>query len=159
MIRRIKQKDRTGLVELVNTNTIFKKSERQVAIELIDEALELEEPDEFDYNIFVCIEDDKIKGYHCTGKRYMTDGVFDLYWIMVDAREHGKGIGKKLLKHADKFVKQQNGYLIIAETSATKKYYNTRQFYLKSGYEVLADIKDFYKKNDNLIIFGKYLTT
>lgn len=159
MIRRIKKKDRAGLVKLINSNNIFKKSEMKVAVDLIDEALELEKPDEYDYNIFVYVEGNEVKGYHCTGKRYMTKGVFDLYWIMVDQKEHGKGIGKKLLKHADRFVRKNDGYLIIAETSSTKKYNSTRQFYLKNRYKVLAEIKDFYKFNDNLIIFGKYLTT
>ena len=88
----------------------------------------------------------------------MTEGTYDLYWIVVDSDLHGKGIGKKLLKHAEEIIKEKKGYLVIAETSSQPSYEATRKFYHSNDYEVLADIKDFYKVNDNLIIFGKYLT-
>ena len=159
MIRRLIEKDRAQLVDVINSIDLFKPEEKKVAVELVDETLEIEEHDEFDYNIFVYEEDGKILGYHCTGKRYMTEGVFDLYWIVVNSSFKKKGIGTKLLRHSEEFVKKQNGYLILAETSSLNTYNDTRQFYLKNNYDVLAEIKNFYKVNDNLLIFGKYLIT
>ena len=41
-----------------------------------------------------------------TGQRPMTDAVYDLYWIVVDPSQKGKGIGKALLHHAENFVKE-----------------------------------------------------
>ena len=45
--------------------------------------------------------------------------------------------------------------MIIIETSSTKKYKNTRKFYLSKKYKLSAIIKDFYKKNDHKMIFVK----
>ncbi len=158
MIRELKKKDRKDLIQVVKSNDIFKPDEKKVAIELVDETLEIDKKDEYDYNIFVYELNEKVIGYHCSGKRYMTEGVFDLYWIVVHSKYHGQKIGKKLLKHAEEFVIKKNGYLVIAETSSQPSYLPTRKFYLNNGYRILAEIKDFYKINDNLVIFGKYLT-
>ena len=159
MIRQIEARDREELVQVINSIPIFNEEEKSTAVELIDETLENEQKDEYSYRIFIYEFDGKVVGYHCVGKRYMTQGTFDLYWIVVDASMHGKGIGNKLLAHAENFIKEQNGYLVIAETSSQPNYEATRKFYHNNNYEVLADIKNFYKVNDNLIIFGKYLTT
>lgn len=158
MIRRLEQRDRSDLIEVINGIDIFKPDEKVTAIELIEETLENKQKDEYSYNIFIYEFDNKAIGYHCVGKRYMTEGTFDLYWIVTDAKFQGKGIGKELLKHAEKFIKEEKGYLVLAETSSQPSYEATRKFYLKNNYEVLAEIKNFYKVNDNLIIFGKYLT-
>lgn len=158
MIRELRKRDRKDLVELIKSNNIFKDDEKQVAIDLIDETLEIDEKDEYDYNIFVYELDNKVVGYHCTGKRYMTEGVFDLYWIVVHTKYHGQKIGKVLLKQAEEFIIRRNGYLVIAETSSQPSYLPTRKFYETNGYQVLTEIKDFYKRNDNLVILGKYLT-
>lgn len=158
MIRRLEQRDRADLIEVINSIEIFKPEEKITAIELIDAALENKEKDEYSYSIFIYEYDNKAVGYHCIGKRYMTDGTFDLYWIVIDTKHQSKGIGKKLLRHAEEFVLEKKGFLILAETSSQPSYEGTRNFYLKNNYEVLAEIKNFYKVNDNLIIFGKYLT-
>lgn len=158
MIREIRKDDRKDLVELIKSNDIFKPDEKQVAIDLVDETLEIDKKDEYDYNIFVYELDNKVIGYHCIGKRYMTEGVFDLYWIVVHSNYHGQKIGKELLNQAEEFIFDQNGYLVIAETSSQPSYLLTRKFYEINDYQVLAEIKDFYKRNDNLVIFGKYLT-
>ncbi len=157
MIRKLKKTDRPHLKRIIDSIEIFNEEEKTVAIELIDEAIINEEQDY--YNIFVYEESEKLLGYHCTGKRSLTDGVFDLYWIVVDPQAQSKGIGKKLLLHAEEFAVNNNGRLILIETSSKNSYSATRNFYSKNGYEILAEIKDFYSKNDNLIIFGKYLTT
>ena len=159
MIRQLEKKDRADLVNVINTISIFSKEEKETAIELIDETLENDEKDEYDYNIFIYEYDKRAVGYYCIGKRYMTTGTFDLYWIVVDSNLHGKGVGKKLLTHAENTIKEKRGYLVIAETSSQPSYEATRKFYHSNDYEVLADIKNFYKVNDNLIIFGKYLIT
>lgn len=158
MIRRLEQRDRADLIEVINGIDIFKPDEKVTAIELIDETLENKEKDEYSYSIFIYEFDNKAIGYHCVGKRYMTEGTFDLYWIVTDTSFQGKGIGKELLNHAEEFIKEKNGYLVLAETSSQPSYEATRKFYLNNDYEVLAEIKNFYKVNDNLIIFGKYLT-
>lgn len=150
-------KDRNQVKKIIDSIIFFNEEEKNIAIELIDETIAI--PDQDYYNVYVYEENNVILGYHCTGKRSLTDGVYDLYWIVVNPNFQNKGVGKKLLQHAEKFVSENNGRLVLAETSSKESYTSTRNFYLKNGYSVLAQIKDFYTKDDNLIVFGKYLIT
>ncbi|MDP4175156.1 MAG: GNAT family N-acetyltransferase [Bacteroidota bacterium] len=154
MIRKLKPEDRPQIVEVLTKIVQFTKTECEVALELID--LALFRPEQEDYLIYVFEEDNKIFGYHCTGRRALTDGVFDLYWIVVDPQMQGKGIGSQLLKHAEEIVKENKGRWLLVETSSKDSYNSTRYFYMKKGYSIVAQINDFYTVNDNLIIFGKY---
>lgn len=154
MIRSIKPSDVEGLEKLLKKIPNFNETEVKVAMELIE--ITVNNPDQTDYNIFVYEEDGKILGYHCTGKRPLTDAVYDLYWIVADPEHSGKGIGKNLLEHAENFVKERKGRWILAETSSKDSYLSTQSFYLRNNYTILSEIKDFYTVGDNLLIFGKY---
>ncbi len=155
MIRKLKSEDRPLLENILKRIPNFKASDVEVALELIDIAIRF--PQQKDYNIFVYEEEGNLFGYHCTGRRPITDAVYDLYWIVVDPGSSGKGIGKSLLLHAENFVKENNGRLILAETSSKENYGKTKEFYIKCDYELLAEIKHFYSVNESLLIYGKYL--
>lgn len=111
-----------------------------------------------DYHIFVYENNEKILGYYCTGKRPLTDGVFDLYWIAADPESEIKGIGKRLLEHAENFVKENNGRWFLAETSSKESYSKTRSFYLRNNFSIVAQINDFYSVGDHLVVFGRYFS-
>jgi len=155
VIRRLKQADRPALETILRKTKIFHDEEVGVALELID--ITLLNGVQSDYHIFVYEENEIISGYHCTGKRPLTDGVYDLYWIVVDPETSGKGIGKKLLQHAERFVREKNGRWILAETSSKELYLATQQFYFKNEFSIVAEINDFYAVGDALLVFGKYL--
>ncbi|AFH50791.1 Putative acetyltransferase [Ignavibacterium album JCM 16511] len=154
MIRSIKPSDVEGLEKLLKKIPNFTEAEIKVAMELIE--ITVNNPEQTDYNIFVYEDDGKILGYHCTGKRPLTDAVYDLYWIVADPEHSGKGIGKNLLEHAENFVKERKGRWILAETSSKESYLSTQSFYLRNNYSIISEIKDFYSVGDNLLIFGKY---
>lgn len=157
MIRRIKQVDVKPLESLLRKIPNFNEVEVGVAMELVQIAGG--NPIQSDYNVFVFENSfGKILGYHCTGKRPLTDGVYDLYWIAVDPEIEIKGIGKQLLEHAEGFVKENNGRWILAETSSKDSYSKTRNFYLRNNYSIVAQINDFYSVGDHLIVFGKYFS-
>lgn len=155
MIRKMEHTDANKLRTLLEGIDEFTKEEIVVAMELIEIAASNEK--QKDYNVFVYDEEGEISGYYCAGKRPLTESVYDLYWIVTDPKRQRKGVGKALLNHAEKFVKSENGKLILAETSSQESYGAAQEFYKKNNYSLLAEIKDFYKKNDNLLIFGKYL--
>lgn len=157
MIRKLQAEDRQQLVEMINGTDNFNAEEKSVAIELIDEALA--KPQHEYYNVYVLENEGKVLGYHCVGKRALTDGVFDLFWIVVGPNAQNLGVGKKLLEHSENFVKENNGRWILAETSSKDSYTATRNFYLRNNYSIVSQIKDFYSVGDNLIVFGKYLKT
>lgn len=154
-IRRLESTDRPFLEEMLSDTSVFTPDETVVALELIDIALNNNE--QTDYHIFVSETDGEVTGYHCTGRRPLTDGVYDLYWIVVKPGTAGKGIGSQLLRHAEEFVKELNGRWLLAETSSRDIYSKTRSFYEKNGYTVIAQIPDFYTLGDALMIFGKSL--
>ncbi len=155
MIRRIKQADVNAVESLLKKIPNFTEVEITVAMELVQIAGS--NPLQVDYNVFVYENGDgKILGYHCTGKRPLTDGVYDLYWIAVDPESEIKGIGAQLLEHAEKFIKENKGRWILAETSSKDSYSKTRNFYMRNNYSIVAQINDFYSVGDHLIVFGKY---
>jgi ribosomal protein S18 acetylase RimI-like enzyme len=157
MIRKLQVKDREQLVAIINDTVNFSNEEKQVAVELIDEVLS--NPKHEYYNVFVHEDGNKLAGYHCVGKRALTDGAYDLYWIVVDQMIQNKGIGKQLLDHVENFVKENKGRWILAETSSKESYTATRNFYLRNNYSIVSQIKDFYTINDDLIVFGKHIKT
>ncbi len=157
MIRKLQAEDRQQLVDIIDGTNNFNPEEKSVAVELIEEAIE--KPNHEYYNLYVFENEGKILGYHCVGKRALTDGVFDLYWIVVGPNAQNLGVGKKLLEHSENFAKENNGRWILAETSSKDSYTATRNFYLRNNYSIVSQIKDFYSVGDNLIVFGKYLRT
>lgn len=154
MIRSFKPSDVSSIELLLKRIPNFNNEEIKVAMELVNIAAN--DPEQTDYNIFVYEEDEKILGYHCIGKRPLTDAVYDLYWIVSDPQKSGAGIGRKLLEHAENFVSEKNGRWIIAETSSKTEYLSTQNFYFRNNYTILGEIKDFYSVGDNLLIFGKF---
>ena len=154
MIRRLKPADAKVIEKILNTVPNFSREEIDVAMELVNIAAANEK--QTDYNLFVYEENGMILGYHCTGRRPLTDGVYDLYWIVTDSGNSKKGIGKKLLEHAESFVNEMNGRWLLAETSSKDSYSATRNFYLRNNYSIISEINDFYSKGDGMIVFGKY---
>lgn len=113
--------------------------------------------DECGYTFIVQREGAQVLGFACYGPRDLTEGVFDLYWIAVDPNAHRGGVGRILLNASEEAVRKAGGRMLIAETSGTPLYDPTRAFYLGMGYTAEANIKDFYKQGDDLVIFVKRL--
>ncbi len=154
MIRRLKPADTKIIEGILKKIPLFKKEDIKVAMELVN--ITASNPLQTDYNIFVYENDGTVIGYHCTGKRPLTDAVYDLYWIVTDP-EHGKqGIGKRLLEHAEDFVLQSTGRWMLIETSSKESYGATRNFYMRNNFSIISEINDFYSKGESLLVFGKY---
>ena len=155
MIRKLKQADVNEIEKILKKIPAFTHSEVGVAMELV--SIAAGNALQTDYHVYVFEVSGKILGYHCTGKRPLTDAVYDLYWIVADPDAEIKGIGKSLLEHAENFVKENNGRWFLAETSSKESYSKTRNFYLRNHFTIVAQINDFYSVGDHLMVFGKYL--
>ena len=155
MIRRLKSADAEKIERILNKISHFTENEVKVAMELVNIAATKKE--QIDYNVFVYEVNGRVLGYHCIGKRPLTDGVYDLYWIVADPDSEIKGIGTILVEHAEMFAIENNGRWLLAETSSRDSYSRTRSFYLRNKFTIVAEINDFYSVGDNLIVFGKYL--
>ncbi len=155
-IRPFRKEDLQPLVELVQATNVFREEEVAVARELME--IVAEDRDQKDYTIATSVdENDTVRGYYCVGHTPMTETTYDLYWIAVDPRTHGRGIGKQLLHHCEEHVRQQGGTLIIAETSSMEKYSKTRLFYEHHHYTEASRINDYYAPGDGLVVYIKYL--
>lgn len=157
MIREITESDGEQLTKIIERINEFTKEEKETAVELINESIKKNIED--NYITYVYLTDNAIAGYYCIGKRALTDGVYDLFWIVVDPDKQETGIGKKLLNHAEEYVVENNGRWLLIETSSKDNYSKTRNFYLRNFFTKVAEINDFYKIDDHLIVFGKYLKT
>lgn len=155
MIRKLIKEDRNLLKQVLIDTQHFNAEEIQVALELIDTYLKDEEGD---YIIYIYADDitDRVEGYICYGKRPLTEGTYDLYWIAVDPNVHGKGIGSKLVAFMEEDLKERGGTLVLIETSGKAAYENERKFYEKNHYKLQTVIKNFYRAGDDLVIYHKY---
>src|SRR5512139_1037825 len=158
-IRPLHREDRSRIQDVVVSSGKFTPVEIAVAMELVDEALRKGEAS--DYIVAVLEEaghQPPLQGYVCYGHTPLTDGVYDLYWIVVDPASQGKGFGRRLLDFVEEDVVARGGRMLLIETSSQQTYDATIRFYQRSGYELTARIKDFYRVGDDKLVFSKELT-
>ena len=153
-IRPAVSQDRVRIFLLLQQRDLFNPEEIQVALEVLDEALL--HPEKQDYQIF-CYADavGTVSGYICFGRIPMTDGCYDLYWIVVDENQARKGIAGQLLGFMEAHVYKSHGRKIYIDTSSTPPYAPARAFYQKHGFELTCRFKDFYRSGDDKLIFIK----
>ena len=153
-IRRIEAKDREAVRNLIDGTEVFKPHEVDVAMELVDIALT--RPDQDDYHPFVLEEEDgTVAAYACFGRNPMTKATFDLYWLATRADRMGKGYGRKIVSFVEEEVKKRGGKLLVIETSSKESYGSTREFYIKIGCTLAAQLPDYYDEGDDKLIYLK----
>lgn len=96
-------------------------------------------------------------GYTCWGPIACTQGSYDIFWIAVDPRLQGKGLGKLLMQATESRIQMSGGRRIYLETSGRPDYLPTRRFYDRCGYEIVATLSDFYATGDDKVILVKRL--
>ena len=153
--------DRTRIQEILVGTARFTRQEIGWAMELVD--LALDHPERREYEIHVLEEPDSgphraIQGYVCFGPTPHTDSVFDLYWIAVDPRQQGQGFGRLLLRFVENEVRRHKGRMLLIETSGKESYGPTLRFYERSGYDEISRIKDFYRIEDDKLVYCKRLS-
>jgi GNAT superfamily N-acetyltransferase len=149
------REDRESVRRLVESTGMFSPAEVNVAVELVDDRLELGQQSDY---LFVFAEHEgRTVGYTCYGKIPATVASFDLYWIAVDKALHGLKIGRALLDKSEELIRQVGGGKVYAETSNRHHYAPTRGFYLRCGYRQAALLEDFYAPGDDKVIYLKDL--
>ncbi|MBU1340648.1 MAG: GNAT family N-acetyltransferase [Proteobacteria bacterium] len=152
--KKLKQSDSAFVREILASSHFFYDYELDVAEELVQENL-IKGQEKSGY-IFIIAEKSKIPvGFVCYGKTPCTADSFDLYWIGVHQNQKGNGIGKTLMHLLEEDIADLGGKNIWIETSSRPLYEPTRMFYLKTGYEMIAQLPNFYGKNDDKLIFLK----
>jgi ribosomal protein S18 acetylase RimI-like enzyme len=160
-IRPLVAADRSGVFRILENAGNFTPAEVGIALELIDEWLELGEHSGYLTYVLEARDPEKaeVLGYVCFGPTPLTESTFDLYWIAVDKSKHRGGVGKRLLKFSEEEVVRRGGRMLLIETSSQETYGGTIQFYERTGYELVGKIPEYYKPGDDKLIFAKQLVS
>jgi ribosomal protein S18 acetylase RimI-like enzyme len=146
--------DGPGICAITTSAGVFTSEERDALMVMWQEHLSLG-VERSGYEFVVERDGADVLGYACFGHRDLSRGVFDLYYIAVDPEARRTGVGRRLVRTAERAARDAGGRMLIAETSGTAAYSATRRFYASVGFHLEATIKDFYGKGDDLAIFVK----
>jgi ribosomal protein S18 acetylase RimI-like enzyme len=146
--------DRGRIEEILVGTGRFTAQEVRWAMELVD--LGFAHPEKNEYQTHV-LDDGGVRGYALFGPTPKSDGVFDLYWIAVDPAAQGRGFGQTLLRFVENEVRRLSGRMLLIETSSKRSYAPTLRFYERAGYREISRIKDFYRIEDDKVVFSKSL--
>jgi len=145
-----------GIVRrLAEGSGAFSPEEVDVAVELVEERLA--KGLKSGYHFLFAEESGNVVGYTTYGLTPCTRSSFDLYWIVVDPRLKGRGIGTRLMAETERRIRDLGGTRVYVETSSREDYAATRGFYLHCGYSLEAFLRDFYAPGDSLHIYLKEL--
>jgi ribosomal protein S18 acetylase RimI-like enzyme len=150
-LRPLRASDRAPLERLIRGTGAFLEDEVGIALELID--LGLDAGKDHGYRFLVAEMDGDVVGYCCWGRTPCTQGTYDLYWVAVDARRQGHGVGRDLMRAAEAAAAAEGGRQMLVETASKPSYAATRAFYERIGYAVVARVPDFYAPSDDKLIY------
>jgi ribosomal protein S18 acetylase RimI-like enzyme len=157
-LRPVLPRDCDQVAAIIKRTENFNLAEKRVALELIADAVNRPE---IGYRCLVALADggdeEICLGYACYGQTPMTKHTYDLYWIVVDGVERGRGVGHAILEAIAETIRQLGGKIIRVETSTQESYGGTLQFYAREGFVEGGRIPDFYKDGDDLLIYYKNL--
>jgi ribosomal protein S18 acetylase RimI-like enzyme len=154
-LRGLREEDPEAIRDLLARTGLFTAAEIACAVELVHTGLTA--PDRGGYEFLAAASLERLIGYTCYGETPLTEGTWDLYWIAVDPREQGRGVGTRLLVETEERVRARGGRILLVETSGLAKYEATRRFYRTRQYEEAARLRDHYRPGDDKVIFRKDL--
>jgi ribosomal protein S18 acetylase RimI-like enzyme len=140
---------------LVHSTGVFSAEEVRIAGELVEDGMY--DPQDYAFVFARMNQGRKLAGYACFGEIPLTDNRYDLYWIAVHPSLRGQNVAAELLKRVETRIRNSGGRIMYAETSGRDLYKPAHKFYEKNGFELCADITDFYKLGDNKLIYSKRL--
>lgn len=142
--------------DLVACTGNFNDEEVGIAAELVEERLAKGVDSGYE---FVFADDDAGRplGYACFGRIPCTTNRFDLYWIAVEPKEQGRGLGRELLRATEERIVALGGARVYVDTSTKPQYAATRSFYERCGYELDAALEGFYGPGDGKAIYRRIL--
>jgi ribosomal protein S18 acetylase RimI-like enzyme len=146
---------RSKLADLLARTTEFTPAEVDVALELVDCALA--DPLGDDYRFLIAEEAGEVQGYACFGATPMTEGCYDLYWLVVGQKARRSGVGRELMSAVEELLTSLGARMVRVETAGLDSYAAARAFYERIGYAQVARLRDFYWRGNDLFIYTKYL--
>lgn len=154
-VRNMKRWDKPAIMRILRGSPEFTSEEMMVAEELIDSYLD--RGDSSGYHTRAAEADSTIVGYVCFGPVPLTQGTWDVYWIVVAPEHQGYGVGTRLIASVEAEINGFRGRTVLVDTSSQPTYERARRFYESSGYTPVCRIPDFYGPGDDKVVFRKRL--
>jgi len=151
-VRRLETIHRAQIAEMLGRVPQFTEADVVVAMELVDEGLVDGINSGYRFVLAVNLMGE-VCGYACWGETPIAQGVYDLYWIVIDPAVQGHGIGRELMGAVEQDVEQLTGARIIRLETAGKD--PAQHFYRACGYRQVGLIEDFYWRGNDLITMTK----
>lgn len=152
-----KKSDMADFLEVLRSSGFFYEYEIEAAKDFL--SYQLEDGDESGIHYYMAedAKTGKMVGFVCFGFDSCTIYTYLLYWMAVHNDYRSHGIGKVLLQKFEEYVKTHGGKKICGETSGRELYKPTRDFYVRNGYKLAAEIPDYYSKGDSRVTIVKDL--
>ena len=122
--RQLVAADRETVRSLTSTTGFFTDAEVQIAVELVQEHLRQGEAS--GYHFLFAQQGPQVLGYACYGPIPCTTHSFDLYWVVVEASQQRRGLGRRLLTEVESCVRASGGRYLYVDTSGRAQYAPTR---------------------------------
>ena len=149
--------DELAVMDLVRGTGFFHEPEILIAGELVRETLDKGVSAGYSFVMADQSGDDgmtSLIGYACYGEIPCTVGSYDLYWIAVDPESQGRGLGRRLMAAVKDAIRDLDGRTLYLDTSGREQYRSTWQFYERCGFELAAELPDFYAPGDDKRIYA-----
>jgi ribosomal protein S18 acetylase RimI-like enzyme len=143
------------LVKMADETGFFKEHEVQALREVLDDFHA--ENHVYEHKAYLLKDKDKKLGFVYYAPAPMTEGTWQLWWIVVQNDLQGRGLGGQMLKYVENHARELEGRVLFIETSSQEKYDPTRKFYLKYGYNLEARMRGFYAAGDDMMVYRKSL--
>lgn len=145
------------LIAMAAATGFFKDHEVQALREVLDDFHK--ENHEYDHQAALLTDKNQTLGFVYYAPAPMTEGTWQLWWIVVRNDLQGQGLGGLLLDKVENHARELGGRVMFIETSSQEKYESTRKFYLKYKYVLEARMRDFYAAGDDMVVFRKPLVS
>lgn len=87
----------------------------------------------------------------------LTQGTWNMLAIAVAPAQQGAGVGTDLADALEQHLRDLDARILLADTSGTDDFAQTRDFYARNGYATEARIRDFWAAGDDKVTFRKAL--
>ncbi len=105
-----------------------------------------------------CEAEGKPAGFCYAVPEQLAEGAWNMLAIAVLLDLQGSGCGAAMTRHLEAMLNKRGQRILIADTSGTEDFAQTRAFYRKNGYVEEARIRDFWAAGDDKIVFWKSLS-
>ncbi len=151
----LESSDVDSISYILETSDVFQDNEVDAAVKMAGQNIEWGEPDSGSY--WVIVEDGKqVVGFVGYGPDPVSPESFYIRFLGVRQEKVKTGIGKLILKIAEKDIAKRGGKHIWAEIPSRSRCRVARIFFDKRGYTAVATLKDYYDEKDDKMIYVKH---